>query len=71
MKTDLNQQQFEKMRNNPENYKWGFFYFNSTDTRFIVPKRIGIGWTLNFANPYSYLVLAGIIAFAIIMGNIG
>lgn len=55
-----------RMRNDPENYKWGIFYFNSKDPRILVPKRNRLmGWTLNFANPYSYFILMGIAAFAI------
>jgi uncharacterized membrane protein len=63
--------QLERMRNDPENYKWVIFYFNSKDPRMIVPKRNRImGWTLNFANPYSYLILLGIAVFAIFMSNL-
>ncbi len=61
----------ERMRNDPENYKWGIFYFNSKDPRMLVPKRYRMmGWTLNFANPYSYLILLGIAVFAIFMSNL-
>ncbi len=71
MKTQFEQHESNEMRNNPDNYKWGIFYFNPKDYRVFVPKRnIGMGWTLNFANPYSYLIILGIITFAIIMGNL-
>lgn len=71
MKTQFEQNDFDRMRNDPENYKWGIFYFNPKDSRFILPKRnIGMGWTLNFANPYSYLFILGIIILAFLMGNI-
>lgn len=71
MKIQFEQDENEKMRNDPGNYKWGIFYFNPADSRLIVPKRIkAMGWTLNFANPYCYLVLIAIITFAIIIGNI-
>lgn len=40
----------------PKNYVWGLFYRNSDDDRFLVPKRFGFGYTLNFGKPY---VLAG------------
>ena len=61
------------MRNEDEKYwKWNFIYYNPEDTRLFVPKRISwLGWTLNFANPFAYLVLAlslfivGIIPFFI------
>lgn len=53
-------------RIDPDKYKWGIFYYNPEDTRVIVPKRtMGLGYTLNFAQPLSWLVIAGIAAFAI------
>lgn len=49
---------------NPENWKWGTFYFNKKDSRLIVPKRVKLlGWTLNFAHPISYLLIALIFIF--------
>jgi uncharacterized membrane protein len=55
-------------RIDPSKYKWGLFYYNPDDLRFIVPKRtMGLGYTLNFAQPLSWLVIAVIIAFVIIM----
>ncbi len=60
------------MINNPENYKWGIFYYNPTDSRIFVPKRNKwMGWTLNFANPITYLVILCIVAFAMVMGRLG
>ena len=38
-----------------------FIYWNPDDKRIFVPKRWGIGWTVNFANPYSILALIVII----------
>jgi len=33
---------------------WGILYFNPDDPRIFPPKRIAwMGWTINFANPYS------------------
>ncbi|WP_316845071.1 DUF5808 domain-containing protein [Pedobacter psychrodurus] len=49
---------------NPENWKWGTFYFNKKDSRLIVPKRVKLlGWTFNFAHPISYIVIALIFLF--------
>jgi len=43
---------------NPENYKFGIFYFNRSDSRYMVRKRIdSFGWTVNFARPGTYLVI--------------
>ncbi|MDQ8005423.1 MAG: DUF5808 domain-containing protein [Pedobacter sp.] len=42
----------------PENWKWGFLYFNKKDHRILVPKRNPImGWTFNFAHPAGYIFL--------------
>jgi uncharacterized membrane protein len=38
-------------------YRWGIFYVNPADQRIFVPKRIGVGWTLNFGRPASFLVM--------------
>jgi uncharacterized membrane protein len=58
--------------NDPENYKWGLFYFNPDDLRAIVPKRNKwMGWTLNFAQPLSWVILLGIVAFAVLISRLG
>jgi uncharacterized membrane protein len=58
--------------NDPENYKWGLFYFNPDDLRGVVPKRNRrMGWTLNFAQPLAWVIILGIIAFAVIMSRFG
>jgi uncharacterized membrane protein len=36
----------------------GVFYVNPDDPSLFTPKRFGIGYTLNFGNPRSWLVLA-------------
>ncbi|GLH74013.1 hypothetical protein GETHLI_25150 [Geothrix limicola] len=38
-------------------YRWGLFYVNSEDPRIWVPKRIGIGWTLNFGHGLSWFLM--------------
>jgi len=66
----FNDDPLDRMRNDPENYKWGIFYFNRKDPRMLVPKRNRLmGWTMNFASPYSYLILICIAAFAIFMSS--
>lgn len=63
MKTNFDQFENDRMINDPTNYKGGIIYFNRKDPRIIVPKRNPMmGWTLNFANIYAYLLLFGIIA---------
>jgi uncharacterized membrane protein len=36
----------------------GGIYFNPDDSSLWVPKRIGVGWTINFAHPWAWPVLA-------------
>ena len=56
---------YDLMDKNPNNWR-GIFYFNKKDPRIIVPKINPLmGWTLNFANPYAYLLIAGIILLII------
>jgi len=45
-------QDFTDPVGNSKNYKWGFFYCNRADSRTIVPKRFGFGYTLNFSKSY-------------------
>lgn len=46
----------------PGNWIWGIFYFNKNDKRLFLPKRNpSFGITVNFANPWAYLFMAGII----------
>ncbi|HJV48108.1 MAG TPA: DUF5808 domain-containing protein [Geothrix sp.] len=39
-------------------YRWGLFYVNPADPRIWVPKRFGIGWTLNFGHGLSWFFLS-------------
>src|SRR5258708_3359515 len=41
-------------------YWYGFLYYNPDDPDVLIPKRYGIGWTINFGHPAGRL-------FAIIM----
>ena len=55
--------------NEKENWYLGIFYYNRINKSIFVPKRIGIGWTLNFARWQSILVLTlllMLIAFTIL-----
>jgi len=57
------------MKRDPSNYKLGIIYFNRQDPRYIVPKaNQGFGWTLNFAHPYVFFVLLGILICLILGG---
>ena len=39
-------------------YKLGVFYVNPSDPSVWVPKRFGVGWTLNFGRPLSWGIIA-------------
>jgi uncharacterized membrane protein len=43
-----------------------FFYFNKEDANFFVPKALGIGMTVNFANPISWVIILVIIGVVIL-----
>ncbi len=48
-------------------WKWGMFYVNANDPAIFVGKRVGVGWTLNFARWQSWAMLAGLVIFIIVM----
>jgi uncharacterized membrane protein len=58
----------EKWRKDPNNWKFGLFYYNPEDLRIFPPKRIKwMGMTINFANPKSVVVFTLFLLFVIIM----
>ncbi|WP_315794840.1 DUF1648 domain-containing protein [Paenibacillus sp. BIC5C1] len=64
------QEERERSKEQPVNdddyWKLGFIYFNANDPSFTVEKRYGIGWTINFAHPLSWVLLLFIIAIVVI-----
>ena len=66
MKTKLEKELLDAMSKNQDNWKAGVIYFNKKDPRIIVPKlNQYLGWTINFANPYTYALLIAIIAISL------
>ena len=52
-------EQKEQWHKDPDNWVLGIFYFNRADKRIFPPKKFkAMGWTVNFANPYSLIMLA-------------
>jgi len=47
-------------RDDDKCWKLGVFYYNPDDPALFVEKRFGIGWTNNFAQPVSWILLAAI-----------
>ena len=65
MKKERQKANYDLMNKNPDNWK-GIFYFNRNDPRLTVPKfNPALGWTLNFANPYTYILILAIILLII------
>lgn len=51
-------------------WKWGVFYFNPDDPAIFVESRAGVGYTLNFGNVWSWVLLGAIIAFPRVMHHL-
>lgn len=49
--------------------KWvlGMLYYNRSDPSIFVEKRMGIGYTINFARPAAWIFMAGMIIFTVLM----
>lgn len=43
-------------------WRGGLFYVNRQDHALVVPRRFGLGWTLNFGNPRTAMLLVGVVA---------
>ena len=66
MKTKLKKEILDAMSKNPAYWK-GIFYINRKDPRLIVPKlNPYLGWTLNFASPYAWLLMISFVLILII-----
>jgi uncharacterized membrane protein len=55
----------DDIQSDPKNWKWGIFYYNPRDSRYFVPKSVGIGWTINCARPVSYVLLIALILLVV------
>jgi uncharacterized membrane protein len=55
-----------KVINESECWKWGGFYYNPQDKRIFLPKRSGLGLTLNFAHPISTVIMILVVVIIII-----
>lgn len=49
-------------RDDDKHWRGGLFYINRDDHALVVPRRFGLGWTLNFGNPRAAMLLAGVVA---------
>ena len=46
-------------------WKLGFLYVNRRNPAVFVPKRLGWGWSLNFANPWAWAILAALVVYLV------
>ncbi|GAB2755712.1 DUF1648 domain-containing protein [Sinomonas soli] len=49
-------------RDDDRYWRGGLFYINREDPALMVPRRFGLGWTLNFGNPTTAMLAAGVVA---------
>lgn len=49
-------------RDDDQYWRGGLFYINREDHALLVPRRFGLGWTLNLGNPRTAILLAGVVA---------
>jgi uncharacterized membrane protein len=50
-------------RDDDRYWRGGVLYLNREDHALLVPRRFGLGWTLNLGNPRAAILLAGVVAF--------
>lgn len=58
LKEQLSGQDIKAGDYDPEHWKLGFIYFNRDDERIMIPDRLSVGWTINFARPMVWVVIA-------------
>jgi uncharacterized membrane protein len=49
-------------------WKAGLFYVNPDDPALFIEKRFGVGYTINFGRPTSWVILGGIVLLPVIIG---
>lgn len=53
-------------RDDDRNWIGGALYFNRHDSSFLVNKRYGVGWTLNFGHPIAWVVVLALVALVVV-----
>ena len=53
-------------RDDDQYWKYGVFYINRSDPAIILEKRAGIGWTLNFGQPLSWVIIISFVLLAVV-----
>ncbi len=66
MKRKMDESILNNMSKDPGNWR-GPFYINKKDPRLTVPKQDPtLGFTLNFASPFAYIMILAIIAIVVV-----
>lgn len=60
--SSLSEAEKQQLRDDDANWKFGLLYFCPRDPGFLVPKRVGIGWTVNFGSVWTLVALVVLIA---------
>ena len=55
------------MYRDDDRYWYGPFYNNPGDPAVFVPKRFGLGWTVNFGHPRGKLVMIGTLLLPLVL----
>jgi uncharacterized membrane protein len=62
---------FTGFRDDDRYWYGGSFYNNPDDPDLFVPKRYGMGWTINFGHPRGKLVLIGTLLVPLVLALLG
>jgi len=70
MGNDINEKLYEQWNKDPKNWKLWLFYYNPRDKRVFPEARFeSLGWTINFANADSVLLMMTIIVLIVLIMN--
>jgi uncharacterized membrane protein len=68
MSTSADRQRTDAVFRDDDRYWYGgLFYNNPDDPAVFVPKRYGLGWTVNFGNPRGKLFLIGTLLLPLVL----
>ncbi|CAC11870.1 hypothetical membrane protein [Thermoplasma acidophilum] len=56
-----------EMKDDDRYWKAGILYVNRNDGRILVPKRFGVGYTMNFGHPVSLVILGALLTVPVIV----
>ena len=51
-------------------WKAGLLYYNPSDPAVFVEKRMGVGWTVNFGNPWTWVFLAAVVLVPLLIAQL-